>query len=368
MKILIQKKEIIDFIIAQSTKILSTNEYNIIYNIQPLTDNLDSVLAWAHEKKTVKKLEKFKDKLKSKLERSITTDLRAYVDAVVSQLNTFKEVKATQILKKPDYIIEKIGINQIVELYRASDTPSFTKSIGQLINSNAKLVLDSASINPTDDCVIRNMAGNESLLLEKMHSHYPFWFIDTGYTNFLNSKRKTWHRLTRNHLHHFQIFDAPLDRLHNFESFPKQWRESGHKILVIEPGEFSANTFNIDINKWKVDVETELRNYTDKPIVFREKLSKKIRKNLYHELLDEDYHCIVNINSNAAVESLWAGIPVITLHKHISNCVSSNQLSSVNNLYKPNLANWVCMLSYSQFTYDEIINGTALNIVRKYHV
>jgi hypothetical protein len=28
----------------------------------------------------------------------------------------------------------------------------------------------------------------------------------------------------------------------------------------------------------------------------------------------------------------------------------------------------LCMLSYSQFTYDELINGTASTIVKKYHV
>ena len=89
---------------------------------------------------------------------------------------------------------------------------------------------------------------------------------------------------------------------------------------------------------------------------------------MFHELLNEDYYCVVNINSNAATESIWAGIPVITLDKHITNSVSRSNLSDINNLYRPNLANWLSVLSYSQFTYDELVNGTAGKIVNKYHV
>jgi len=212
------------------------------------------------------------------------------------------------------------------------------------------------------------MEGNEEMLLNKMDNNLPFWFIDTGYTNFLNGKKKTWHRLTRNHLHQVNVFDAPVDRLGMFEFFPQQWRTPGEKILVIEPGQFSAKTFNVDISKWRYNIEKEIRQYSDKPIVFREKIPKKRRSSLFKELQDEDYYCLININSNAAIEGIWSGIPVITLHKHISNPVSRDKISDINNLYRPHLANWLCMLSYSQFTQEEIMNGTAINIVRKFYV
>jgi hypothetical protein len=76
----------------------------------------------------------------------------------------------------------------------------------------------------------------------------------------------------------------------------------------------------------------------------------------------------VSINSNAATESIWAGVPVITLDKHITNSVSRNRLSDINNLYRGPLGNWLAILSYSQFTYEELINGTAVEIIKKYHV
>ena len=84
-------------------------------------------------------------------------------------------------------------------------------------------------------------------------------------------------------------------------------------------------------------------------------------------MCNEDYYCVVNINSNAATESVWAGIPAITLDRHITNPVTKNKLSDVNDLYRGSLAQWLSMLSYSQFTYDELIDGTAGAIVKKYH-
>ena len=218
-----------------------------------------------------------------------------------------------------------------------------------------------------EDCLIRNTVGNEALLVSKIDNKYPFWFIDSGYTNFLEPNKK-WHRLVRSHLHYGTMFEAPVDRLGSFKSFPQPWRINGDKILIVEPGTFAASIFHVDLKTWKYEVESELRKYTDKKIVFREKAPKNVRTNLYKELCDDDYYCVININSNAATESIWAGIPSITLDKHITNPVTRNRLEDINDLLRPNLALWLCSLSYSQFTYDELVDGTAARIIKKYHV
>jgi hypothetical protein len=217
-----------------------------------------------------------------------------------------------------------------------------------------------------EDCILRNTIKNEKLLVTKIANNYPFWFIDSGYTNFIETNKK-WHRIVRNHLHTGLMFDAPVDRLEIFTTFPKNWRTSGDKILVIEPGQFSANVFNVDITQWKYTVEQELRQYTDKQIIFREKEPKKKRAPLYKHLLDEDYYCVININSNAATEAVWAGIPVITLDQHITNPISRNKISDINNLLRPNIANWLCMVSYSQFTVEELTSGKAFSLIKKYN-
>jgi hypothetical protein len=320
------------------------------------------------EKRDAGKINKFRDKLKGKLRSAVERDLQIHIDKVRNTLNNLRTRKEYVIRKNFLKIVEKLGTDNILQLYKDSNEQGFVKSVGLHIDINTELVRRSTYQNSSENCILRNTTGNENFLVDKIDNAYPFWFIDSGYTNFLEGKQKKWHRLTRNHIHQLPTFQPPVDRLSMFKEFPKQWRTSGDAILIIEPGEFSAAIFHIDIPKWKNTIEAELRKYTDKPIKFRPKIDKKNRKSLYQDLLDEDYYCVININSNAATEAVWAGVPIITLDKHITNSISRSKISEINDLARPHLANWLCMLSYSQFTYDELINGTASTIVKKYHV
>ena len=302
-----------------------------------------------------------------KFEKILYRELSTYVGKIW-ELMDHRQAKYFQLIhNNMDQIVSALGEQRVLSLYKRSKFKYFVKSTGDTIDSSAKYIRRQNFTNYSEDCLIRNTTGNERLLTEKIDSKYPFWFIDSGYTNFLETKKK-WHRLVRNHIHHDQMFEAPVDRLANFTSFPKPWRESGEKILIIEPGPFAASIFHVDLKTWKYDVERELKKYTDKKIVFREKAEKKIRTSLMEELNNEDYYCVVNINSNAATEAIWSGIPVITLDRHITTPVSRSKLSDINNLARPHLARWLCALSYSQFTGEELYNGTAIKIARKYHV
>jgi hypothetical protein len=55
-----------------------------------------------------------------------------------------------------------------------------------------------------EDCLLRNTVGNEQILVTKIDNNLPFWFIDSGYTNFIEPNKK-WHRLLRNHLHLIKV-------------------------------------------------------------------------------------------------------------------------------------------------------------------
>jgi hypothetical protein len=221
-------------------------------------------------------------------------------------------------------------------------------------------------IDSREDCLLRNTVGNEHIIVDKIDNSLPFWFIDSGYTNFIEPNKK-WHRLTRNHLHFDNQFISPTDRLKNFAEFPRPWRKEGKKILIVEPGEFAAGIMHVEAKSWTESVIAELKKYTDRPIEIRSKINKKTRTSLYQTLLNGDYYCTVSINSNSAVESIWAGIPAITLNKHVSNSVTRNNLAQVNDLYYGPLGDWLAWLSYCQFTYDELIDGTALSIIKEYH-
>jgi len=103
--------------------------------------------------------------------------------------------------------------------------------------------------------------------------------------------------------------------------------------------------------------------------MFRPKdLDRKTRDNLYEHLQESDYYCVITDASASAMEAVWAGIPIITLGRHISTTVARTRLSDINDLYRGPIGNWLCALSYSQFTEKELYNGTALKLIKKYHV
>lgn len=363
MKLLLNDKEIAHFLLSL------INHFPAVKDLSMDDAEVNEVITYIVIEKNKRKfdIERMRKKFKDRIDRAVRKDLATYRAKITDTLSNEKQKYYDLVHGNIDYFIEKLGEQNILDLYRLNKKQNFVKSVGLQIDPNGEMIRRKNFKNYSENCLIRNTVGNETLLIEKIDQNYPFWFIDSGYTNFLEPNKK-WHRIVKNHLHSSAAFEAPVDRLGIFTKFPKAWRTSGEKILIVEPGPFAANIFKVDLKTWKYNVESELRKYTDKPVVFREKANKKTRSNLYEELCNEDYYCVININSNAATEAIWAGIPVITLDKHITNSVSSKNISDINNLSRPNLANWLCMLSYSQFTYEELINGTGINLYKKFHV
>jgi len=362
MKLLINDKEIAYFLSGL------IDYRSLINQIEMNETHTAEALGWALEKKGEDAFvpRKFSEKTIEKITRGVRRDLEEFVKKLKYLLKNKREQDFHLIYKNIDFLIEKLGTDRILKLYKQSPSQNFVKSLGLKIDKRATLVRRNRFSDYSEDCVLRNTVGNENFLINKIDQGLPFWFIDSGYTNFIEPNKR-WHRIVRNHLHYGKYFDAPADRMVNFPCFPRPWRNGGEIIMVIEPGKFSANIFHTDVTQWKKDVEKEIRQFSDKKIVFREKSPKKQRPSLYRELLNEDYFCMININSNAATEAVWTGVPIITLDRHITNAVARSKISDINDLYRGPLGNWLAFLSYCQFTYDELIDGSAYRIVRQYH-
>jgi len=230
MKLLIDKKEIQVFL---SSLLDATDELK-----KEGLSNLSMPYTNEFLSKMPKKMldNRSKDKLKDKILRNVKDDLslfRLNAERLISEVNNQKQKKIKHNL---DYIIDELGPDKVLEEYRKSKVNNFVKSCGLSIDRDAEFIYRENYNNYKQDCIFRNMAGLEKCLLDKMNNNWPFWFIDTGYTNFLHGKNKVWHRLVRNNLHHSQMFNAPTDRLENFKCFPKPWRSGGDKILFFVTG------------------------------------------------------------------------------------------------------------------------------------
>jgi hypothetical protein len=365
MKLLINDNEIARFLIElvnvkDSCKHIKLNESN--------SSHLANAVAWVIETRDKPKfnLNKQQDKIKQKITQAIRKDLKDWIDQINLQITNHKQHYYTNIFQHLEIFINQLGKEKIFEMYRNYPKKDFVKTVGLQIDHTATMIRRKEFSDSREDCVLRNTVGDETIIVDKIDNNHPFWFIDSGYTNFVEPHKK-WHRLTRNHLHFNNQFVAPADRLKNFTEFPKPWRKDGKKILIIEPGPFAASIMHIDPKSWTEQISNELKKYTDRPIEIRSKINKKKRTSLYQTLVEGDYYCTVSINSNSAIESIWAGIPAITLDKHVSNAVTRNSLAQINDLYYGPLGDWLAWLSYCQFTYDELMDGTAVRLVKEYH-
>ena len=362
MKLLVNDKELAHYLISlidlkDHCSHIELNELKTAEAIQFIIEKRD------HHKFDI---EKFRAKFKEKLWRGVSADAIEWRSKVNTVLENYRKNYFSQIHKQAEYVIEKLGAENIIDAYMNSNQQYFIKTVGLQIDPTATMIRRRDFSNSAEDCLLRNTVGNENIIVDKIDRSLPFWFIDSGYTNFIEPNKK-WHRLTRNHLHFNNQFVAPADRLKNFTEFPRPWRNTGKKILVVEPGEFAASIMHVDAKSWTKHIVDELKKHTDRPIEIRSKINKKTRTSLYQTLLTGDYYCTVSINSNSAVESIWAGIPAITLDKHVSNAVTRNNLAQINDLYYGPLGDWLAWLSSCQFTYNELIDGTAYSIVKEYH-
>lgn len=203
-----------------------------------------------------------------------------------------------------------------------------------------------------------------------MDTNREFYYIDNGY--FGNPKTKFWFRIIKNHVHDTrEIIPRPFDRLQqavSLANIPLESFTPGRKIIIAPPSPKSFSLWNIDYQSWVDSTVKELKQYTDRPIEVRVKRDRpdRLTEDTMQQALNNDVHCLITFNSVAAVEALMLGKPVITLGPNAACQLARHSLADIENLYVPaddeRLA-WLAHLSYSQFTYDEMANGTAWRIL-----
>ena len=245
----------------------------------------------------------------------------------------------------------------------------FVKTLAPQLAKDITWCLPGEAVPDDQSVLIRNILHNETLLKDRRQRALPFWFVDTGYTNFLTGK-KTWHRLVANDLHLTPDLSRPwpADRLSLLPSMPRPWRVNDGAILVVENSDYHYQQQGTTLEAWREFVRQKLKGNTDRDIVFRPKnLDRKTRDNLYEHLCKKDYYCVVTDASAAAIEAVWAGIPIITLGQHISAPVARDNLANINDLYRGPIGDWLCALTYSQWTLAEMRSGLAVKMIRRYH-
>jgi len=203
-----------------------------------------------------------------------------------------------------------------------------------------------------------------------------FFYIDTGY--FGNEKSSTnpngwkyWHRIVKNNLQHTNIIPRPDDRFKQFNKQFTPWKKSGRSILIAAPDEKPCKFYGISKDDWVNQTVDQLKKFTDRPIIVRDRAPKRIDRiatNTLQSALNNDVFALVTYNSVAAIESIFHGIPAFTLAPvNAASPVSLQDLSQIETPYYADydkLYAWGCHLSYGQFHISELKNGNAFKILK----
>ena len=155
-----------------------------------------------------------------------------------------------------------------------------------------------------------------------------WWYGDHGYFG-----RGTYYRVTRGALQlgAGQVRHAAADR-DRFESLGvavRPWRKSGGHVLVCPPDEVFAGLMSFSSEAWRANVLRSLGTLTSRELRVRDRScgDQRSAAPLSDDL--EGCWCLVTYCSNAAVEALAAGVPVICTAPCAARDLGSGSLMAV---------------------------------------
>lgn len=231
--------------------------------------------------------------------------------------------------------------------------------------------------NQTNDPIVLRGILKHKLMKQCWEDGRDFYYMDSGY--FGNNKNplnpngfKQWHRIVKNNLQHGEIVNRPADRWQRM-AIELQPRRHGRRIIIAVPDEKPCKFYGIHWLDWVESTVATIKQYTDRPIVIRQRAPKRqdrITTDPLLKVLQDDVHALVTFNSNAATESIIAGVPAFTLApSNAASPVASQDLSQIETPYwasQDKRQAWAQHLAYGQFHIQELKDGTAYRILNAY--
>lgn len=152
------------------------------------------------------------------------------------------------------------------------------------------------------------------------------------------------------------IRDVPIDRFLSHAPPVKPWRRNGRHIVIASPTETYGRFHRLD--HWTENMVRKLALVTDRQLVLREKETKRP---LQWDL--EGAHCLISHGSNAAVEAVILGCPVVVDPSSAAALVGLTDIADVEHPIYPDRQPWLNSMAYSQFLEKEILDGTMWKLI-----
>ena len=193
------------------------------------------------------------------------------------------------------------------------------------------------------------------LLNQAIAEGRDWYYADHGYF-----RRFEYYRVTRNA---YQLDRMPISgeggddrRLRACGVEIRPWRRRGEHILVCPPDEAFAALHGFNAGAWMQHIREALRNLTERPVRVRERACADVT--LADDLVGA--WCLVTYVSNAAVEAVCTGIPVIATGRCSAAAMGTYDLTAVEDPPRPRgRRRWAAWLASNQWTMQEIVAGEA---------
>jgi hypothetical protein len=234
----------------------------------------------------------------------------------------------------------------------------------------AQLLVQDYNIDFGNSPILIRSMGKRKLIHNCWKTNHTFYYMDSGYVgNYKSSVNpygwKLWHRIVKNEVQHKEIIDRLDDRWRKL-NYPIHDRKQGGHILLVTPSEKPCKFYGIDREIWVEQTIREIKKYTDRTIVVRDKAvrQQRINKTIFEDLVD--CHALVTYQSIAAVESVLFGVPAFTLAPTAADPVCDKDLSLIEeptHQDRDKVYKWACHIAYGQFHVDELKDGSAYRIL-----
>lgn len=234
-------------------------------------------------------------------------------------------------------------------------------------------------VKNADMAVIWSVLWNGRMRLnESIYNHYknlgkPVFIIEVGSLD----RGRTW-KISANHITNEGIYgnleNLDSNRSRNLGIELKDTKiQRKNSILIVGQHERSLQWQKMpSARSWLEQKVREIRNFTDKPIIFRPhprcvlgnlnilgitiERPNKIQ-NTYDKFdLNFDHHCIIGHNSGVGIQSVIAGTPIICDETSLAYEMSGS-IPKINEISLPDRTLWFQKILHTEWTVEEMRQG-----------
>ena len=229
---------------------------------------------------------------------------------------------------------------------------------------------------------------SRELCLARSDSGLTTVIIDKGYTRMSGGTLGTLYwKVTVNALQptgYFQVPQRDNERWNPICTPLCDLKPRGKSIIFAGSSQKYCDWHNLgDKIEYASRVIDAIKVQTNRPVIFRTKRSSKLieqnppgtthspsRAYLKESLADilPRAHCLVTFGSNAAVEAVLHGVPVVVLGDGIAKPIATTNIRQIQNPFCPTMKavyRWACNLAYCQYSVEEMFTGVAWRYIKE---